>query len=70
MIITKFDPVRHRLTGESSGRTFRLGDSIRVTVARVDLDERKIDFVLDSGAEPARSKPRKYKGKSRKKKRS
>nr|HPQ94889.1 ribonuclease R [Thiolinea sp.] len=40
----KFDPVRHRLTGQNSGRTFRLGDGIRVTVARVDLDERKIDF--------------------------
>ena len=62
----KFDPVRHRLTGESSGRIFRLGDTIEVQVVRVDLDERKIDFVLnDSGAgKPGRSK--KYKGKSRK----
>ncbi|MEZ5536175.1 MAG: ribonuclease R [Thiolinea sp.] len=67
----KFDPIRHRLTGESSGRVFRLGDSIRVKVARVDLDERKIDFVLDdSGEKPARSKSQKFKGKSRKKKRS
>lgn len=63
----KFDPVRHRLTGESSGRTFRLGDPIEVKVVRVDLDERKIDFVLnDDGTDrPGRSK--KYKGKSRKK---
>ena len=47
----RYDPVRHRLTGESSGRTFRLADSIRVKVARVDLDERKIDFILADGAE-------------------
>jgi ribonuclease R len=47
----RYDPVRHRLTGESSGRTFRLADSIRVKVVRVDLDERKIDFVLAEGAE-------------------
>ena len=39
-----FDPVRHRLGGERSRRSFRLGDRIRVRVARVDLDERRIDF--------------------------
>jgi ribonuclease R len=47
----RYDPVRQRLTGESSSRTFRLADSIRVKVARVDLDERKIDFILADGAE-------------------
>jgi ribonuclease R len=41
-----FDPMRHQLSGENSGRKYRLGDTINVTVARVDLDERKIDFVL------------------------
>jgi ribonuclease R len=41
-----FDPVHHRLSGERSGRSFRLGDSVSVTVMRVDLDERKIDFEL------------------------
>lgn len=41
-----FDPANHRLTGENSGRIYRLGDTLQVTVARVDLDERKIDFVL------------------------
>lgn len=34
----------HRLHGERSGQVYRLGDSLRVQVARVDLDERKIDF--------------------------
>jgi ribonuclease R len=41
-----FDPVHHRLAGERSGRSFRLGDSVEVKVMRVDLDERKIDFEL------------------------
>jgi ribonuclease R len=40
-----FDPVSHTMSGERSGRSYRLGDRIRVSVARVDLDERKIDFV-------------------------
>ena len=41
-----FDPLHHRLSGERSGRSFRLGDSVEVIVARVDLDERKIDFEM------------------------
>ncbi|HUM92495.1 MAG TPA: S1 RNA-binding domain-containing protein, partial [Candidatus Competibacter sp.] len=41
-----FDPVGHRLRGERSGQVYRLGDSLRVRVVRVDLDERKIDFEL------------------------
>jgi ribonuclease R len=45
-----FDPVGHRLTGERTGQVYRLGDRLRVQVAAVNLDERKIDFVL---AQPA-----------------
>ena len=41
-----FDPVGHRLRGERSGQVYRLGDSLRVRVVRVDLDDRKIDFEL------------------------
>ncbi|MGR9071897.1 MAG: ribonuclease R [Gammaproteobacteria bacterium] len=41
-----FDPVSHRLYGERTGIRYRLGDSVRVVVARVDLDEKKIDFTL------------------------
>lgn len=43
-----FDAVHHSLVGERAGRKFRLGDSIRVQVVRVDLDERKIDFEMAS----------------------
>ncbi|MBA2656808.1 MAG: ribonuclease R [Tatlockia sp.] len=39
-----FDAVKHRLVGERGGHVYRLGDKITVLVARVDLDERKIDF--------------------------
>ncbi len=39
-----FDPIGHRIAGERSGRVYRLGDQLRIKVARVDLDERKIDF--------------------------
>ena len=35
------------LIGESGGTIFRLGDQVLVKVTAVNLDERKIDFVLD-----------------------
>jgi ribonuclease R len=41
-----FEPAHQRLVGENSRRVFRLGDELRVQVARVDLEERKIDFEL------------------------
>jgi len=51
-----FDPIGHRLTGERTGTVYRLGDRVRVQVALVNLDDRKIDFVL---AKPATQKPQK-----------
>ena len=39
-----FDPAGHRLSGERSRRSFRLGDRMRVRVASVDPDERRVDF--------------------------
>jgi len=47
-----FDPIGHRLHGERTGTVYRLGDRLRVQVAAVNLDDRKIDFVL---AEPSGS---------------
>ena len=41
-----FDPVHHALIGERSGKTWRLADRLTVKVARVDLEQTKIDFVL------------------------
>ncbi len=41
-----FDPQQHSLRGKRGGQLFRLGDSLRIVVARIDIDQRKIDFVL------------------------
>lgn len=46
-----YDSVHHLLRGKRNGRIYRLGDPLLVTVARVDLDERKIDFVIKEGNE-------------------
>ncbi|MHA7817591.1 MAG: ribonuclease R [Pseudohaliea sp.] len=40
----RFDPAHQRLVGERSGRSFQLGDKLTVQVARVDLDDKKIDL--------------------------
>ncbi|MDX1755821.1 MAG: ribonuclease R [Marinobacter sp.] len=40
------DAAKHRLVGERTAVSFRLGDEVRVQVVRVDLDERKIDLEL------------------------
>lgn len=41
----RFDSVRKRLVGERSGMIYNIGDKLKVTVAKVDLDQRQIDFV-------------------------
>jgi len=51
-----FDAAKHQLVGERTNTRYRLGDRVRVKVARVDLETSKIDFVLDEktvGAGPA-----------------
>ena len=50
-----FDPTSHQLIGERTGNKFRIGDRVMVKVARVSLDEKKIDFdlvVKSSAKEP------------------
>ena len=42
------EAAQQRMIGERTGRVFRLGQRLRVIVARVNLDERKIDFELAS----------------------
>jgi len=41
-----FDAAHQRLVGERSGRSFQLGGKVQVQVARVDLDDKKIDLEL------------------------
>lgn len=42
----QYDSVHHLLRGRAGNKIYRLGDPIHVKVARVDLDDRQIDFVL------------------------
>jgi len=42
-----YDAGKHQLMGERTKKRYRLGDRLRVRVARVDLDTAKIDFVPD-----------------------
>lgn len=51
-----YDEVRHALVGESSGRMYRLGDEVRVQVAGVNVEDRKIDLMMVAGPEPGRRK--------------
>jgi ribonuclease R len=39
-----YEEATHSLTGRRSGRRYRLGDQVRVTVVRVDLQRRQLDF--------------------------
>lgn len=57
-----FDPIGHRLTGERSGKVYRLGDEMEVKVAAVNMDDRKIDFVLAGADMSAPPKGGKGKG--------
>mgnify|MGYP003571038083 CR=1 FL=1 len=43
---SQFDPVHHRLIGERSNKVYGLAGKIRVKVARVDLERKRIDFEL------------------------
>ena len=71
-----FDRATHTLCGRRSDSIFRLGDYIRVAVARVDIDNRQLDLRLVSRSDQpdhrARAKPsgRKSRAKPSKKSRS
>ena len=46
----RYDPAQQRLVGERTRRVFGLGDELVVRVVGVDLDNRKIDFEIESSA--------------------
>ena len=68
-----FDAARHQLVGENSNKRYRLGDPIKIVVSRVDLDNRKVDFVLpetkaNTGKKKdGRGKPKKHSKRRRRK---
>lgn len=51
----QFDAAGHALTGERTGQRYRLGDRVRVQVARVDMDRRMVDLAIVGAA--ARTRP-------------
>ena len=51
-----YDETKQYLIGESTGSVFRLGDQVQVKVVAVNLDERKIDFILDMPASSRKSR--------------
>ncbi|HUY35356.1 MAG TPA: ribonuclease R [Pirellulales bacterium] len=42
----QYDKTTHSLTGRKAENAFRLGDPVRVTVVRVDVERRELDFRL------------------------
>jgi len=45
----RFEPTRHLLLGERTGKRYRLADRLKVKLVRVDLETRKIDLVPADG---------------------
>ena len=52
-----FDATRHAMIGERSGVVFQLAGRVRVKVARVDMEQAKIDFTLADDAPAAVAPP-------------
>lgn len=50
-----FDPKNYTLTGRRGGTRYRLGDKIKVQVARADLAKKQLDFVVVDEKNPPRS---------------
>lgn len=51
----------YRMVGRGSGKTFKLGDRVRVRVVNVSLDERRVDFEL-AGTMAVTQRPRPPRG--------
>jgi ribonuclease R len=52
-----FDADHHALFGGRTKKRYRLGDRVRVEVARVDVQRRMLDFRLADGEKPAGRRP-------------
>ncbi|MDR3297303.1 MAG: ribonuclease R [Prevotellaceae bacterium] len=55
-----FDEDNYRIVGRSTGRTYTLGDSVRVRVDRVNMEKKQLDYVLveDNAGAALREKKR------------
>ncbi|GLS83301.1 ribonuclease R [Paraferrimonas haliotis] len=54
----RFDSGRQMLVGESQARSYRIGDTVSVKIAAVNLDDKQIDMVLTDNAKAKASKGR------------
>ena len=54
----RYDRASHTLSGRRPGHAFRLGDRVRVMVAKVDVDRRTLDFRLVGTKGRGRAAPR------------
>lgn len=57
----QYDAVKHRMIGDVTRQSYQLGQSVKVKVVRVDLEDKKIDFELSeeralSGKDKAKNK--------------
>jgi ribonuclease R len=41
-----YDEKHHRLTGRSTGKMYQIGDLVRVTVKSVEVQQRRVNFVI------------------------
>jgi ribonuclease R len=60
-----FDLKRHQLRGERSGIIYHLGDRLRVRVAKVDLEQRRMDFDLVTETKKINKNKKEFKKKKR-----
>jgi len=47
----QYDPNNHRLVGDRTRKTYRLGDALDVQVVRVDIEAKRIDLELSESAQ-------------------
>ena len=52
----QFDQQKQRLSGERTGKRFALGDAVQVKVSSINLEERKIDLILESQGQTFKSR--------------
>jgi ribonuclease R len=62
----RFDRRAHTLAGHRSGNQYRLGDEVLVSVARVDVDRRELDFRIVARGRPSERRRRTPSKKERK----
>ena len=55
----EYDETRHAMIGQHHGQIYRVGDSLAVTVARVDIQQRIVDFILAEKPQRKRKKAKK-----------